>query len=66
MSEKYNNTCKYLNYFKHILILVLTVTGYFSISEFALLAAIPAGITNYAVEKKNCALQQESKSISQL
>ena len=49
MSENYNNKYKYLNYVEHLLILVSTVTGCVSISEFALLVAIPVGITSSAV-----------------
>ena len=39
MSEKYKKICKYLNYVKHMLILVPTVTGCVSISAFASLVA---------------------------
>ena len=28
MSEKYKDTCKYFNYFEHLLILFSTVTGW--------------------------------------
>ena len=35
MSEKYKKTCRYLDYVKHLLILVSTVTGCVSISAFA-------------------------------
>ena len=34
MIEKYNKTCKYLNYVEHLLIFVSTVTGCVSISGF--------------------------------
>ena len=46
-------TRKYLNFVE--LILSSAVSGYDSISAFASLVAIPVGITNCAVEKKNCA-----------
>ena len=39
MSEKHKKTCKYLNYVKHLLILVPTVTSCASISAFASLVA---------------------------
>ena len=49
MDEKYKKTCKYLNYVKHLLILVSTVTGCVSISAFASLVCVPVGITNSAI-----------------
>ena len=52
MSEKYKKACKYLNYVEHLLILVLTVTGCVSISVFASLVVIPAGVSSSAVEIK--------------
>ena len=44
MSEKYNKTCKYLNYVENLLILSSKITGCVSISKFDLLVAIPIGI----------------------
>ena len=44
MSEKYNKTCKYLNYVENLLILSSKITSCVSISEFDLLVAIPIGI----------------------
>ena len=41
MSEKYKNTCKYLNYVEHLLILASTVTSCVSISVFASLVFVP-------------------------
>ena len=57
-----------LKYVEHLLILVSTVTGSISISEFASLIAIPIDITIFTVSISTCALKslQESKSISQL
>ena len=52
MSEKYKKTCKYLNYVEHLLILVSTVIGCISISAFASLVCVPAGITSSAIEIK--------------
>ena len=49
----------YLFYFQQLLV------GCFNFEPVSLVA-IPAGVTNSAVETKICALQQESKSISQL
>ena len=45
MSEKYNKTCKYLNYVEHLLILDSTVIGCISVSAFASLVAISVAIT---------------------
>ena len=55
MSEKYKKTCKYLNYVEHLIILVSTVTGCASISAFASLVAISAGITISVVGISICA-----------
>ena len=49
MSEKYKNTCKYLNYVENLLILIWTVTGCVSIFTFAPLVCLPVGITISAV-----------------
>ena len=49
MSKKYKKTCKYLNYFEHVLILVSTITGCVLISEFASLVCVPVGILSSAV-----------------
>ena len=56
MSEKYEKTCKYLNYVEHLLILVSTVTGCVSISAFASLDVIPVGITSFPVGIQICAI----------
>ena len=42
-------TCKYLNYFKQLHFLTSTVTGCVSISAFASLVCVPAGIMSSAV-----------------
>ena len=44
-----------LKYVEHLLILVSTVTGSISISEFASLIAIPIDITIFAVRISTCA-----------
>ena len=46
MSAKYKKTCKYLNYVEHLLI---TVTGFVSVSAFASLVCAPVGITSSTV-----------------
>ena len=66
LSEKYKNTCKYLNYVEHLLILASTITGCVSISAFASLACVPVGIMNSAVGINICAIIKELKSINQL
>ena len=55
-NEKYKNTCKYLNYVEHLLILVSTVTGCISISAFASWVSVPVGITSSVVRLKICAI----------
>ena len=44
MSEKYEKTCKYLSYVKHLLILASKVTGRVSDCAFASLVTIQLGI----------------------
>ena len=56
ISEKNEQTCKYLNYVKHLLILVPTITGCVSISAFASLVCVPIGMTSSAVGIKHCAI----------
>ena len=56
MSRKYKKTWKYLNYVEHLLILVSTITGYVSISEFSLLVCVPVGITSFSVGIKTFAI----------
>ena len=66
MSEKYKKTCKYLNYFKHLLILASVVTGFVSSSAFASLVYVPVAIMGSAVGMKTWKSLQELKSINQL
>ena len=66
MNEKYQKTCKYLNYVEHLLILVSTVTGCVWISAFASLVCVPVDITNSAVGIKFVQSLPELKSISHL
>ena len=49
MSEKYKNTCKYLNYVEPLLILASIVIVWVSISAFASLVAIPVSIRSSAI-----------------
>ena len=65
-NEKYKKTCKYLNYVKHLFILVLTVPGSVWISAFVSLVCLPVEITCSAVGIKISAITQELKSICQL
>ena len=61
MREKYKKTFKYLNYVEHLLNLASTVTGFVSISEFALLVCVPVGITSSAIGKKKVQSLHQSK-----
>ena len=56
MHEQYKNTCKYLNYTEHLLILRSTVTGCISVLPFAPSVCVPVGITGSAVGINNCAI----------
>ena len=52
MRRKSKKVCRVLNYNEHLLILVSTVTGYFSIFVFTSLVGIPIGITSSAKRLK--------------
>ena len=54
-------TCKYLNYVEHLLILASTVTGCVTITSFASLVCVPAGITSFAVGTKICGITAGNK-----
>ena len=56
IGEKYEKTCKYLNYVEHLLILVSTVTGCVSTSAFASTVYVPVGIISYAVGINICTI----------
>ena len=64
MNEKYINTCNYLNYVEHLLILSSAVTGWLSISAFASLVCIPVGLYKFCSKIKNlcnhCRIQKAS------
>ena len=61
MIEKYEKTCKYLNYVEQLLILVLTVTGCVSFSAFVSLVCVLVGITTSAVGIKICPITAGTK-----
>ena len=61
MNEKYKKTRKYLNYVKHLFILVLTVTGWVSISAFASLVCVPVGGISSVVVINSCEIIAEIK-----
>ena len=61
MSEKYNETCKYLNYVEHLLILASAVTCSVS-SAFASLVCVPVGTGTTAVVIKICAITARIRS----
>ena len=50
-----------LNYIQQLLTLVSTLTGYFSISDFASLVGIPIGIMSSAIGLKICVITTEIK-----
>ena len=52
MSKKHKNVYRVLNYIEHLLILVSTVLGCVSISDFASLVGITIEITSSAVRLK--------------
>ena len=56
MSENYKKRWNYLNYVKHLVLLVSTITGCVSISALASLVYVPVGITNFGVGWKICAI----------
>ena len=56
MSMEHKKVCRVVNYIGHFLILISTVTGYFSISAFASLGGIPIGIMSSAIGLKICVI----------
>ena len=56
MSDKYNKTCKYLNYAEQLLILASTFTGCVLISAFASLVYVCIGITSSPVGLTICVI----------
>ena len=55
-SKKHNKVCRVLNYIEYLLILISTVTGFFSIFSFTSLVGIPISITNSAIGLKICVI----------
>ena len=53
MSKKYKEI---LNYIQQLLILISSLTGYFSISDFASLIGVPIAITSSAIGLKICVI----------
>ena len=49
-------TCKYLNYFEHLLIRSSVITGCISISVFALLVCVPVSMASSVVGINFCAI----------
>ena len=56
ISEKYKETCKYLNYVEHFLILASLGSGCVAISAFASLVVIPLGMRSSAVGIEICVI----------
>ena len=65
ISEKYEKTCKYINYVEHFLTLASTVPSCVSFFAFASVVAIPVDITNFAVGIKVSVITSGMKSINQ-
>ena len=56
MSGNHKKVCKVLHYIEHLLILISTVTGCFSISAFASLVGIPIGIASFVLGLNICVI----------
>ena len=56
MSERYNKTCKCLNYIENLLIVASTLSDSASISAFASLVVIPVSITSSLVGIEICTI----------
>ena len=65
MNKKLNNLCTALNYIKHSITLASVVTGCGSMSAFASVVGIPAGIGSSAVGLQNYSVTIGIKSINQ-
>ena len=61
MGKNHKKTCRNLNYFEHALLLISTVSGCVSISDFASLVDISIGIASSAVVLKICAITAGTK-----
>ena len=56
MGKKHKNFCRILNYIKHSLIAIFTITGCVSISAFSSLVGIPIGIASSTIGLKICVI----------
>ena len=56
ISKRYKKVYRALHYTEHLLILISTVTGCVSISDFASLAGIPIGFTSSVIGMKICVI----------
>ena len=54
MIKKHKKVCRVLNYIEHLLVLISTVSGCVSISDFASLVGVPIEITSSAIGLKTC------------
>ena len=61
ISEKYKQTCKYLNDVEHLLILASTINARISISAFDSLVFVCVVVTGSAVGIKICAIRKKKK-----
>ena len=59
MSKKHKKVCRVLNYIDHLFIVISTITGCVSISDFAFLVRIPTGITSSAIGLTICWITAE-------
>ena len=56
MSKKHKKVCRLLNYIDHSLIVISTITGYVSISDFTSLVGIHIGIASSTIGLKICVI----------
>ena len=66
LSKKHRKFCRVLNYIEHSLILISTITGCVSISDFASLIGILKGSISSANGLKICVITAAIKKLSQL
>ena len=66
LSKKHRKFCRVLNYIEHSLILISTITGCVSISDFASLIGFLKGSTSSANGLKICLITAAIKKLSQL
>ena len=56
MSKEHKKVCRVLNYTYHLLIVISTITGCISYSNFVCLVGIPIGITSSAIGLHICGI----------